>query len=117
MQITLELGVLKIGLSQALECLNTDEKRSVADALACEDDIIKDVVAQLINGWTEAGSHGVKLCHGYAEPNTGLDWAWREIAKRSGEIAAKEIKRLEDALKAKTDELQKLRDEYSRRHF
>ena len=53
MSIKLEHGMLHLPIEPILEALTTEEKRSLADTLACMDDIIKDVADQITEGWTE----------------------------------------------------------------
>jgi hypothetical protein len=47
---------------------------------------------------TENGSYGYHQNTASVTPRNGLDWAWREVAKASGDIAKKEIGKLENAL-------------------
>ncbi len=87
-----------IDLSWLLSALNDEQKRELVDSLACEDAIISDISSQLLDGWTERASHGAKDCGAQPEPRTPLDKARREIANRSGEVAANEIADLKSAL-------------------
>lgn len=87
-----------IELSWLLSALNEEQKRELVDSLACEDAIIADVSAQLLDGWTERGSHGAKSCSADVEPTTPLDKARRELASRCGEIASREIEALKSTL-------------------
>ena len=107
MNVTYESGRLSVNLIDLLDRLTIDEKREVADALACQDDVIDFVSQQLIDKWTEMGSHGPVCCTAEAEPRKGLDRAWRAIAKASGDIAKREIERLEAALVSMTDQRNK----------
>lgn len=75
-----------------------EDKIKLIEELSCEDAIIKHVVDQILDGWTENVYHGAILVTASSNPKKGLDYAMREVAKRSGEVAAKEIKRLEEAL-------------------
>lgn len=106
MKIKYEAGDLHIGVVQLLECLSPDDLRMVADSLACEDAIIEDVSAQLLSGWTVNGSHG------YTGPdgNSTLDKAQRELGKRAGERAKKEIEGLERQLCWEKSMSEKYRD-------
>lgn len=47
--------VLEIDIHEVLESLTLDEKRAVADSLACKDDVIKDVADQITEGWRKYG--------------------------------------------------------------
>lgn len=110
MKVTLENGDLKINLTDALDHLSADEKRSVADHLACQDSIIEDVAAQLLTGWTDAGSHGGRSCGADPEPHSPIDRARREIAARASDVAKKEIEDLKSALQSAQDAERKYRE-------
>ena len=97
MTTKLEKGFLKIDLLDCLERLSLEEKKELIDTLSCGDDVIKNVVDQVLDGYTELGSHG-SIAFAQATETFGLGWAKREIAKRSGEVAAKQIKALEESL-------------------
>lgn len=51
-------GEIRIDAADLLLLLSTDDKRALAQRLACEDDVIVAVVDQLVTGWTEDASHG-----------------------------------------------------------
>ena len=119
MRLTIEGGTLQIDVFSLLEAMTREEKLKLADTLACTDDVITYVAQQIIDGWTEQGSHGSA---GSVQPEPhpgGLDWAIREVSMRSGFIAAKEILRLQEALKH-AQEKNRLADEENvklRRHL
>lgn len=60
--------------------------------------VIKYVTDQILDGWTEQSSHGYIDCTAQSNPSSAINVARREIAKRSSEIAKKEIEALENAL-------------------
>ena len=94
----LERGRLSFNLDAVLEQLPPDELRRLSTHLACTDAVLEDVTAQLLDGWTEDGSHGYG---GMAlpEPYTPLDKARRELAKRAGDVAKQELEKMERALR------------------
>lgn len=100
-----------INVEDLLRSLNMEQQRAIADSLACQDDIIKDVADQIFEGWTEAMSHGGICCTARADNRTGLDYAMRLFATHASELAEKEIKRLEDALRDSEKEIQRLHEE------
>lgn len=51
-------GEIRVSVADLLSMLSTDDKRALAQRLACEDDVIVAVVDQLVTGWTEDASHG-----------------------------------------------------------
>ncbi len=93
MKTTIEQGEIRISIAELLESVDDDGKRAIADSLACEDGIIKDVADQILSGWTEAGSHGFNDDDS-ADPHYSLAKARREVALRAGEVAASQIKSL-----------------------
>lgn len=104
-------GIFSFDFAALMDDLKPEDKLRLAESLACESAIITHVTAQILDGWTENCCHGPKCCTAPDDPAQchGLDWAVRQVAKRSGEVAAKEIARLEDALKHKEKELRELR--------
>ena len=102
---------LEIELYDIFEDMDTTSLTSMADAIAVQDTVIKYVVQQILDGWTDLDSRGGLLCVVSPEPTTGLDWAIREVAKRSSEASYREIERLADALKHERKNSQRLLDE------
>jgi hypothetical protein len=109
MRIKIDGTCLVIDLTDLLGQLDLEQKRNLADALACQEDVIKDVIGQVLDGHTASGSYSALCCTAQANPAwPGLDWACREVAKRAGETAEREIKRLEEAVKFKDEQLQEM---------
>ena len=100
---------IEIDIYDLVESLSPDEQRTFADALAVSDDVVKYVTQQILGDWTELDSRAGLNCVAASEPRNGLDWARREVAKRAGEVAADEIRRLEAALKYREEENADLR--------
>ena len=98
MEAKIEGGRISVNIVDMLCSLSLEDKRSIIDTLSCDDEILADVTAQLLDGWTEAGSYGGRI-GGAIEPFTPLDKARREIALRSGEVAKKEIEDLCNSLR------------------
>lgn len=101
-----EKGSLQIDIYQLLQAMDEKSKIAFIESLACDDAVIKHVTDQILEGWTESGCHGSQLCTASPQAYHGIDRAWRQVAKRSDEVAKKEIERLEDALRRKSQELQ-----------
>lgn len=97
MKATYEKGHISFSLEDALQSVDAEQIPDLLQSLSCETKVIDYVAQQIINRWTEDGYHGYT---GLAHPQqySGLDKAWRDVAKASGEIAKREIERLEDAL-------------------
>ncbi len=100
MSLHIELigGKLSVNLWSVLEEFTGAERAALIDALACQTEIIDEVMNQVIDGWTSEGSRGGKGGSIYHTTYHGIDHAVRRIAKASGEISANEIARLEAAL-------------------
>lgn len=49
---------LVIDITSLLERLTSDDKHEIAQSIGCERDVIKSVVDQLVDGFTENSSHG-----------------------------------------------------------
>jgi predicted deacetylase len=95
---------IEIDIYDLVESLPTEDQKTLADALAVRDEVCRYVAQQIIGDWTEHNSLAGRNCVADSEPRNGLDWACREVAKRAGEVAADEIKRLEAALKYREQE-------------
>jgi hypothetical protein len=106
-----ESGSIKINLEDLLARVETDRKLEMIESMSCSNDLIDYVAQQIIERWTDNGYSGGTFVTALAEPTTGLDKAWREVAKASGDVAKREILRLEGALKAREKELNDLRDD------
>lgn len=109
MKVKLEKGTLCISLCDLLDTLTPEEKRSVADGLACQEEIIADVVAQIIDGSTPLGSWGYEDVPAQPTAGTALCRARRQIAVAANDVAKNEIRRLEDSLRLERAECAKFR--------
>ena len=90
-------GRIEISVCDMLKSMSPENKRSIIDSLACDESILDDVCAQLIEGWTEAGSHGSKGAVS-AFPSCAINKARRKIAASASVIASQEIADLRTAL-------------------
>ena len=99
MNITYDKGYLKIDIYDVCSSLSKEDKLKLIESLACDDDLIKHVTDQIIEGMTENGYYGSSYCTPSPEPYLALEAAKRRIAKSSSEVAKKEIERLEKELK------------------
>lgn len=97
MKAVVASGKVTIDLYELIESLTDEERRELADSVACNSDVIKFVAQQILDGWTELDSHG-PIGMATAEPFHGLEWAVRQVALRAGDVSAKEVKRLQSAL-------------------
>jgi hypothetical protein len=113
MTTTIVKGKLCISIGDLLDNIAPEDKSELLKHIACDSQVIADVVAQILDGWTEDGWHGRKAIEASANPPVweAIDRAQREIAKRSGEVAKREIERLEKALSAEQKRRQDLEDE------
>ncbi len=101
---------LCIDISELLDSIAPEDKSELFKHIACDSQVIKDVTDQILDGWTEDGWHGRRLIEASEDPKEweGIDRARRDIAKRSGELAEKEIERLETALASEKKRNQEL---------
>ena len=103
----LEDGKIVINVYDLIGELGKEHRDSIIDALACQDEVINEVVNQVLDGWTTMGSHAGTSYGGNAEATYGIDGARMRIAKGSSELAAEEITRLGEQLareKARADD-------------
>lgn len=108
-------GKLEFDLHSLLECAKDQTKIELIESLACDDAIIKHVTDQILDGWTENC-----FCGGYSFEQTdtayhGLDYARRQIAKRSSEVAKNTIEELEKTIARQKQELAEYHEKESRR--
>jgi hypothetical protein len=111
MKATIEKGRMSFEVADFMDNLSDDAKLDFIDTLSCQDAVIDFVMQQVVEGWTERGSHGGICCTAQPAPLSGIDKARRDIAKASSDIAAKQIASLEKALAIVTKERHELADE------
>ncbi len=111
MKTTYTNGHLNIHVGSLLDHLDDEAKLNMIQHLACEASVIKAVTEEIIDGMTEEGWHGAtSAAVPNPHPSCGLDWARREVARRAGDVAAKEIERLEEALEQAHADIEYYRD-------
>jgi hypothetical protein len=98
MSVHYKNGKIEFDLHDVLSRVSLEQKLELIESLACDDQIITHVAQQIISEWTESGYKGASSIDPPPNPFYGLDWAWREVAKRSGEVAEREIERLEECI-------------------
>jgi len=107
-------GSIEIDICGLLDLLDDESKLKFIESLACDSAVVKHVTDQILTGWTESGYSGGRFCTASADPVLGLDWAIRQVALRSGDVAKREIERLQDALERKNKETNELHEENRR---
>lgn len=119
MKATIEDSELRINLYHLMEEMDSEQRKIMADALAVRDDVVVYVTQQILDKWTEHDSNAGLCCVAYSDPpkTMGLDWAVREVARRAGEVATSEIKRLEQALLSREEENAMLRQVLDERRY
>lgn len=108
-------GKLEFELHSLLECAKDQTKIELIESLACDDAIIKHVVDQILDGWTENCFCGAVSCEQTDTAYYGLDYARRQIAKRSSEVAKNTIEELEKTIARQKQELAEYHEKESRR--
>jgi hypothetical protein len=116
MKIKFKGGNLQIDLHSLLGSVQEEDFSEFLESISCNDKVIKHVTDQILDKWTENCYRGESSIDASAEAHDGIDKAWREVAKRSGEVAKREIERLEEALKRRNEEYYNLVNEYSRKN-
>lgn len=91
---------LSVNLFDLLEEAPDEKLPKLAVALAVQDPVIDAVVEQLLDGFTEDGSRGYVSVVAAASPSGAIERARRRIAAQAGEVAAREMRRLEEALRS-----------------
>ena len=99
MKIEIKEGKISIDAYEFIDTFTSEEKLKLVECLACQDEIVKHVADQIIYGWTGNSWHASRGFSG--TPFTELDKAIRFVAEHSGELASREIKRLESLVKLK----------------
>lgn len=108
-------GKLEFELHSLLECAKDQTKIELIESLACDDAIIKHVVDQILDGWTENCFCGASSCEQTDTAHYGLDYARRQIAKRSSEVTKNTIEELEKTIARQKQELAEYYEKESRR--
>jgi len=90
---TIKKGEICVDASDLIDSLDDDGRITVIEILACHDQIIEGVAAQIVNGWTESMNHGYTTYS--PSPSTALDKAKRYLAESASEVAKEQIERLE----------------------
>ncbi len=115
-KVSYENGKVTFDLVDLLEYAPKEDLASVIEGLSCNEQVIAHVAEQIADGCTENGYSGGRFC--CPEPNessgTALDKAIRRVSKASGEVAAKEIERLERALAHAEKSLEEYMDRLSK---
>ena len=96
--MNLEGNNIVINVYDLIGQLRVEHLHQIIDALACHAEIVDEVMNQVIDGTTTDGSYAATSFGGNPKAFFGLDGARMRIAKASGDIAAKEIERLDAAL-------------------
>ena len=98
MKLKYQDGKISVCVHDFLLELDDQSKIDFIEELSCEDAVIKHVTDLILDRWTQGCSQGASCYPAESAPRLSLDIAWRQVAKRSGEVAAKEIKRLEESV-------------------
>lgn len=96
MRVQVEKDYLKIHINDLLSELEDDDLLKLIDTISCNETVIKNVADQILDGWTEMGSHGARMSNGRS--HTALEQARHRIAIESGDIAKTTIEELKKAL-------------------
>ena len=99
MRAKIEDGRISIDLYALVVDIGKEQRAEIIDALACQTDVIDEVMAQVLDGYTSLGSHGPKGGDGSICATTGIDGARARIGMMAGDIAEKRIAALIEEVK------------------
>lgn len=104
-------GSIVLDLHQeVLEPIMRGEHRAaVLESVACNEDVIRHVADQILDGWTENGNCGRTYVE--ADPQHALSQARRRVALGAGEVAAREIRELARRVASLEEETKQLTHE------
>lgn len=105
-------GKIVLDVYDLISQLPSETRGQIIDLLACQEEVIDEVMNQVIDGYTSKNSHGPRHFGGDPEETRGIDGARMRIAKASSEIAAKEIEALARKIKSEKELGQKGWDAY-----
>ena len=97
-------GNLVIDLHALLDSVPKTDLEEFFESVSCNDRVIEHVTSQILDKWTSSGHSAVVCATATDQNHNALDRAWREVAKRSGEVAKREIERLETALRRRNEQ-------------
>ena len=103
-------GRIAVNVADLIESLKDEDKVHIIELLSCDEKIIENVAAQIVDGWTKAGYHS-GITYG-PMPYTALDKARRLVAKAAPDLRDKAIVRLEEIAVAANKEAS---EEFSKR--
>ena len=102
--------IFTVNYHDMMEALSNEQKIELVESLSCEDAVIKHVMDQVIEGWTENGHHGSK--RGGANPSTQLEYCRDNLRKVGNRLLIKEVNRLRDMLEDKRSHYESGWNEY-----
>lgn len=91
-------GKLEIDIDDIFDNIPEHAIPDLIERLSCSDQVIKYVIDQVLEGWTENGYHG--SIGSTLTPSTGLEIAKVRVAKGAGDVANNRIKELEGLVKS-----------------
>lgn len=98
MKIDIENGKIIFDVDDLMRQIPDDKVRGIVEVLSCNEELIDFVMEQVFGAWTENGYYSGRAVIATEDPTCALDRACRRVAKESGDVAKKEIEKLEKAL-------------------
>ncbi len=111
---TLEKGKLTIDMDDVFAGLDAEAKAQLIQYLACDTQVIDEVINQVLDGCTSEGWHGATSGHGNTWCRYGIDAARVRVAQSASEQARLEIEALQARVRELSDRLQAEREDRSR---
>jgi len=94
MDVKIENGSLIIHVGELFDAMDEHDKAEIVEYLACEDDIIRHVMAQVFDGWTENINHG-EVSVGHTTNPTELEKARLAVCEKAEPTLRRELKRMQ----------------------
>jgi len=94
MKVTLKDGKLSIDIHEILDGLSESELIDLAESFSIQDEIIKRVMQQVLDGCTEDGSHGLDSPDPFRNYLPPLTEARIRVAEESHILAKEQIERM-----------------------
>lgn len=115
MKANIDGGRISFDLYDLIESAAKEQRAEIIDALACQTEVIDEVMAQVFDGYTSLCSYGLKGGDGSIYATNGIDGARARIALMAGEIAQKRIAALIEEVKREKKSAEYAWDKYHAR--
>jgi hypothetical protein len=95
-----EKGCVGLDVVAMIAALGQKHRAYIIQALACQQEVMDEVMNQVLDGYTTDGWYGPKGYGGNPDATHGIDGARMRIAKGASKLAAEEIDSLKRAIES-----------------